>query len=195
MRETALSAWIYLENTVKMIAEKDSALVFNPSKFDIFYDRFKYWRELILSNFMKSNVEELDRHKIASILTISAIESKCITYNSELTNEKIFLGLHLIAVSCGLSYMQQQLNMLLKEENIEPIQKYIMPTPFSCSTNYLNVIARNLYYEENATDSNGKKLWNLNPLQLSNTYYLLELYSLEHYKIPTDILAENKADE
>lgn len=86
--------------------------------------------------------------------------------------------------------MQAQLNKLLDLKNEKKIDRYVMPIPFSCETNYFDVICRNLYYEENSKDEDGEKLWRLNPLQLANTYYLIELYTLEHNGISTSILKE-----
>lgn len=193
MKEIIEAAWEYLGSAVKVMSQNEPSIKFVPEQFDFCYERFKYWHSLILQRFMNKKVIELDRHKIAAIITISIVESKAVIYTKELKDEHmLFIGLQLLATTCGLSYMQEQLNELLEQKGINPIEKYIMPEPFSCNTKYLEVIARNLYYEEYAEDNDGKKLWNLNPLQLANTFYLIELYSLEYYKIPTTILKENE---
>ena len=189
MRQTVNAAWMVLEQAYNKAKIDNPKLAFDTSAFNKCYSLFKDWRKLLLEKYMKPEVQELDRHKIAAILTISIIESQAITYDEKL-EDQIFFGAHLLAVSCGLAYMQNQLNKLLISRNQKPIKKYIMPTPFSCQTNYFEVIARNLYYEENGRDLNGNLLWRLNPLQLANTYYLVELYTLEHLNIPTDVLKE-----
>ena len=189
MRETVQAAWDILKEAYEVAKPNTPGLVFHSSKFDDCYHHFKKWRTLLLDRFMKPDVKALDRHKIAAILTISIIESKAISYEGSMEG-KIFLGTQLLAVSCGLSYMQTNLNKLLTLKNEKTIDKYIMPVPFSCETNYFDIIARNLYYEENGTDTSGEQLWRLNPLQLANTYYLIELYTLEHHHINTSILRE-----
>ncbi|MEY8522009.1 hypothetical protein AALA90_03130 [Lachnospiraceae bacterium 38-10] len=190
MKETVQAAWKVLEKAYVVAKSDNPGLKFNNKAFDECYLHFKQWRKLLMEQFMKPEVMELDRHKIAAILTISIIESKAISYEGNL-DDKIFLGTQLLAVTCGLSYMQSQLNKILSMKNEKQINKYVMPIPFSCETNYFDVIARNLYYEEHVKDSNGNNLWGLNPLQLANTYYFIELYTLEHYKINTAILKEN----
>lgn len=189
MKETVQAAWDTLEEAYLLTKLDYPGLIFNKEAFEECYSHFKKWREILLKQYMKEEVIELDRHKIAAILSISIIESKAISYNGDL-HGKIFLGLQLLSVSCGLSYMQLQLNNLLKSKNQKTINKYLMPRPHSCETNYFDVIARNLYYEEHGTDLNGRKLWGLNPLQLANTFYLIELFTLEHYNIDTEILKE-----
>jgi hypothetical protein len=187
MKQTVRATWEILEVAYNEAKRDNTCIVFDKGAFEDCYSHFKNWRNLILSQYMKKEVEELDRHKIAAILTISIIESKAITYIGDL-KDKVFLGSQLLAVTCGLSYMQGQLNKLLATKQLKKIERYIMPEPFSCKTNYFEIIARNLYYEENGTDLDGNKLWRLNPLQLANTYYFIELYTLEHLSIPTDVI-------
>lgn len=188
MDATVNAVWGMLEKECCKRKNQYPNMIFHSDAKDIFSNRCRYWRNTLLKTFMKNDVMELDRHKIAAILTISIIESKAVSYDNE-PSDKVFMGLQILAVTCGLSYMQSQLNNQLKQ-NGRSIEKYWMPEPFSCTTYYLEVMARNLYYEENASDEAGNKLWRLNPLQLANTYYFLELYTLEKEKIPTDIVKE-----
>lgn len=187
MRQTVLNAWDLLETAYNTkIKDQNSDIIFDKNLFDDCYDYFKQWRELIQKKYMKDPEKELDRHKIAAILTISIIQSKSIYYNNKISNNQIFIGLQLLAVTCGLSYMQDELNKILIENGYDPIDKYDLPIPFSCDTNYLEVIARNLYYQEHGTDLSGKKVWTFNPLDLANEYFLIEYITLIKRGIPTD---------
>ena len=190
MKQTIKAAWDVLNKAYDKARETYPDIKFNKDAFDACCSCFVKWRDIIIKNFMQEEVTELDRHKIAAILTVSIIQSKAITYSGKLDDNKVFLGQEILAVQCGLTYMQDQLNKRLKEKGLDQIEKYIMPTPFSCKTNYFYVIARNLYYEEHGTDLEGKKLWSLNPLQLANAYFFIELYTLEHLDINTELLKE-----
>lgn len=184
MKPTIKNAWDLLKIAY---LNKEDNFNFDENLFEECYKHFKYWHKLIQKEFMKDPKKELDRHKIAAILTISIIQTRAITYNKQIQDDKIFIGGQLLAITCGLSYMQDQLNQLLTEHGYKTIDKYDLPSPFSCDTNYLEVLARNLYYQEFAEDSSGEKLWRLNPLSLANDYYLIEYITLLTRGIPIEI--------
>lgn len=188
MRPTAENTWTMLKKICEDAHKKDSNVCFDANCFELFYTRFKYWHALI-KNFMDSSVTELDRHKIAAILTISIIESHSITYNN-LPENTVFIGAELYALTCGFSYMQDQLNNILRSKGQTEIEKYVLPEPFYCSTKYLDVMARNLYYAETKVDDDGTKLWGLNPLELANTFYLIEYITLLSNNVPVGVLIE-----
>ena len=190
MKQTVEAAWDVLAKACEKAQKITPGITFNQDAYDECCSRFINWRDIILTKFMKDDVKELDRHKIAAILTVSIIQSNAISYEEQLNDDKVFFGQEVLAVQCGLTYMQDQLNRRLKEKGLQQIERYEMPVPFSCKTNYFYVIARNLYYEEHGTDLEGKKLWALNPLQLANVYYFVELYTLEHLGINTELLKE-----
>lgn len=186
MRETVRSAWDLLSVAYKQNIGNDSNFTFDESLFDKCYSQFQYWHKTIQKYYMKDSKKELDRHKIAAILTISIIESKAICCKTALPDDQIFIGSQLLAVTCGLSYMQDQLNQILIENNYRTIDKFDLPTPLSCDTDYLEVLARNLYFQEYGKDSDGKKIWSLNPLSLANEYFLIEYMTLLNRHIPID---------
>lgn len=192
MRQTLEATWKLLECAYEIAKKEDRNIIFSKEVYNNFKLYFENWHKIILDRFMNKNiVHELDRHKIAAILVISIIQSKAISYKETLDDE-IFIGSELLALSTGLSYMQDQLNILLTEIGEKNIEKYIMPTPLSCETSYFEVIARNLYYENYATDKEENKIWSLNPLQLANTFYLIEYLTLKENDIDPVKLKEER---
>ena len=90
MKQTVRATWEILEVAYNEAKRDNTCIVFDKGAFEDCYSHFKNWRNLILSQYMKKEVEELDRHKIAAILTISIIESKAITYIGDLKDKVLF---------------------------------------------------------------------------------------------------------
>ena len=95
----------------------------NERKFMLF-DLFQKKYNDVKSLFMKESVSYLDRHKVASILMASAIEADVVRYDGAILEGNVFIGKYLIAVSAGLSYMQDSLNQKLKKKGQKPIKEF-----------------------------------------------------------------------
>lgn len=180
-----------LETAVQNIQNKDKIQIkIDSKKKEKFNKIFKENEEKIRMKYMKPEVENLDRHKIAGLLIYAIISSDIIVPARKCGDKEIFFGKYLIAVNIGLSYLLDRLNELLIAGNhitkeIEEI--WMPPFVFSCPNNpYYEVFARNLLFSEENKD------WNINPLDLSEKLFLLEFVTLEKTGINPEILKEKQ---
>ena len=67
------------------------------------------------------------------------------------------------------------------------LTEYIMPRALVCETDYETIICRNLYY--------AKTYYDLNPIDLANTLFLLEQFTLLKLDVDLDILRKAVQDK
>lgn len=185
MTEIIDKAWELLDVAVSQAKDKDEKVALNDAARDEFASSFKEKYNLIKDKFMKQSVKYLDRHKVASIIIASIVETNAVIYEGDIPKDSTFFGKYLIAFSVGMSYMQNRLNKILKEKGQKEIERFYFPTPFSCKTPYNEIFSRNLYYTHELTD------WNLNLLDISEILFLLEYMTLEKNGIDPIVLADN----
>lgn len=182
MRQTIERIWTLLNVTVEKLQEQDNGIVLNRESYKRFNDIFRDLHKEIKDRYMEKSVKNLDRHKIAGIAIISIIRSDAITYQGKVDEDKEFFGQYLIAMSVGITFMQNQLNTLLFRKKVQPIKTICFPEPLSCDTPYFEILCRNLYFANNNRD------WGLNPLELAEKLFLLEYMTLEKNGIDPRIL-------
>ena len=158
--------------------EKSKKVIFHEDRKTVFFECFNK-QEQICRRFMKESTKELDSHKLAAILTISLLESD-VWEHIESNDGEISIVPEYVAVTVALGYMQNILNDYLEKLNVSTrIENYIFPIALVCDTPYIEIICRTLYYENNPKYEN----WQLNIMELSEKYYLLEYITLLHYGI------------
>ena len=184
MTELIKGTWTLLNIAVEKTRLQDSNIELNDGAYKEYQRLFKEQYEFVRDKFMKDSVEYLDRHKVASIVIASLIQSDAVKYSKDIAEGESFFGKYLIAVSVGLSYMLDRLNAKLKEKGIKSIEKYWFPAAFSCNTPYFEIFSRNLYFTHEKTD------WQLNLLDMSEILYLLEYMTLKENEIDPSILNE-----
>ncbi len=166
--------------------DSDINLIFDVSKEKekLFTTTFKKYHNHILKDYMKQSVETLDRHKIAAIIICSIIDTKIVTVNKNESNKgKVFIGLEMIALSVGLSYMQRSLNDLLRKKGeTKYINAYVLPTPIACDTDYFDVLARNLFF--------ARRDYKINPLDIADKLFFIEYLTLKEKMIDPQILRD-----
>lgn len=180
MTATIEAAWRAIKSECERFQEKDSAIKFDEEGYPNFERLFNRHYNDIMTRFMRETTE-LDSHKQAAIITISCLESDVIKLEvesdessniSQIKDDEIFIAPQLIAVSVGLSYMNDRLNEALKKKHMEPIDRYVLPIAIACETPYIEIICRLLYYEQYETDMS------FNVLELADKYFLLEYINL-----------------
>lgn len=150
----------------------DDSIKIDNSKKDEFTKCFDKYRKYILKHYMSENTRELDRHKNAGIIVVSLIEANVILPCVNIPKDKVFLGDKIYALTVALSYMLFDLNETLKNKNLKSVDKYFFPQSFSCENNFFDVMARNLYYnEENHILDNMV-------LDLANVFFLIEYITI-----------------
>lgn len=174
--------WATLKKTCQRYMKKDHFLCFAEDGFTSFCKEFETLYSAIMKQYMRANVLELDRHKMASVMIISCINAKLISYQPEKVPKKmIFLGAEMIATEVALSWMLEGLNEALKENGVRSqIDHYVMPTAFACDTPYFEIFSRNLLYAKNN--------YVLNPLDISDKLFLLEYITLLENHIDPKVL-------
>lgn len=159
----------------------DSNICFVSGNYDKYKERFFELNDMILREYMKDGVKDLDRHKIAGIAIVSLLDSAVIQYKGEL-KEKRFFGKYTITASVAISYMQDNLNNMLNALDRDQISKIEFPKAFSCDTDCFEVFCRNIQF----ADENEK--WNVNPLDISEKLFMYEYITLLENKIPIDLI-------
>lgn len=189
MKEAIEKTWELLGITVERISQKEPGVSLNRDLKTKFDQNFRDMYDDIKDHYMESDVENLDRHKMASIIIVNILKTEVIQYNGEVKAGKKFFGQYLIAASVGITFMQNQLNKLLIEKNRNPIQKLWFPDALSCDTPYFEIFCRNLYFSQD------NKEWGLNPLDIAERLFLLEYVTLEKCGIDPQILKVTKSDK
>lgn len=184
MKQTINTTWNLLKDTVDQIKEKNPDVALDNSAYKGFYDNFKKMYSDIKEHYMDSTVKNLDRHKVASIIIVSILNSNAIVYEGQVKEGEEFFGEYLIAASVGITFMQNQLNALLSEKNVLPIETLWFPDALSCDTSYFEIFCRNLYFSNNNQD------WNINPLDIAEKLFLIEYVTMEKRGIDPHIFKE-----
>ena len=118
--------------------------------------------------YMDAEVKYLDRHKIAAILVVVGLKVgivKNVHENSD-TSEILFVGPHKILLMGALEYLRAMINKALEGTSLASIKEYFLPSAWACSTEYLDIMSRNLYFAQ--TD------FVLNDMELAEKFFLIE---------------------
>lgn len=147
----------------------------------VFFQKFDEFTEIVKSNFMKTDIVDLDRHKVAAIIICSIVECSVLKTNYECNEDELFDGNEKIAVNIGLSYMRATLiKMLDTTSEKDKFVDFYFPKALMCDTDYITILCRNLYY--------ARKNFILNPLEIANTLFLLENISLIKSNIDLEVV-------
>ncbi len=176
-------SWNLLDIAVVQAREQDSGILCNESARERYAEALAQKYELMMG-FMKPSVSSLDRHKVASIIIASIIETNAVIYNKKIPEDSSFFGKYMIAVSVGLSYMLERLNARLRSKGITEIERYQFPEAFSCNTPYFEIFSRNLYLTHEHTD------WKLNLLDIPEILFLIEYLTVKENGIDPNVLTD-----
>ena len=139
--------WNALDDTVTYHQKHDDALFLNKGKFDSFKLRATELYRSIKSEYMKDTVDNLDRHKVAAVMIVSAIECEVVEYKKALQENTVFFGGEMFSTEVALAWMLDSLNEKLKSSGAGvQIFDYYMPEAFACTTPYFEIFCRNLYF-------------------------------------------------
>lgn len=176
--------WTMFEKVCNDMQKEDERIQFHPEQKQLFFDKFQELYDCILQQCMDEGIESLDRHKITAVIAICGIESNFVSMDS-VPDKMTFLGREIISLSVALSFMQAALNNQLKEKgNDKGIKAYIFPKAWTCTTDYFDIMVRNLYYSQ--------QYWKINPLELAEKFFLIEYITLEKNGIDPEILREEE---
>lgn len=179
--------WDLLDVAVVQAQEQDPCVLCNKDTKGKYSEALREKYKFMMQ-FMKPSVSSLDRHKVASIIIASVIETDAVVYNKDVPKNNSFFGKYMIAVSVGLSYMLELLNIRLSKKEIE-VKQYLFPEAFSCTTPYFEIFSRNLFLTHERTN------WKLNLLDMSELLFFIEYMTLKENGIDPSILTDERVAE
>lgn len=150
-------------------SKKDENITVHKDRSIVFQDTFEYLYNKIKKTNMMGEVVFLDRHKVTSIIICSVIKTRVMEYQIS-DDTRVFLGNYYLALSAGLSYLQYELNQVLREQGKTLIDKISFPDVVYGKLSYKENLISMLYF----SDREG----NLNVLALANIIFLLEQFNL-----------------
>lgn len=161
--------WDELLKQAEIVRAQDENIIINKDRSLVFQKNFEEFYDTIKDQNMTKEVVFLDRHKVASIIICAVIKTKVLEYKI-LEENKVFLGNYHLALSAGLSYLQYELNQILKESGKLPINRFTFPNALYGDKSYKdNLICKLCFsYEKNG----------LNVLDLADIMFLLEYINL-----------------
>ncbi len=177
-------AWAFIIEAYEKYKNNYSTLIFHDDKKEQFNQSFQEGYKEVMDRYMMEETSILDSHKQAALLVICFLKQNIIEHTLD-SGDKISIVPQMIAVSLGLAYMLECLNIRLKEHGInKKIERYYMPVATACDTPYPEILCRILYQEQHQMGMS------FNVLELSDKFFLLEYINLLQYGIEPHLLKE-----
>ena len=178
MKLTTLAFWKLVASQCKPLSTGENAVFLDESLKDQYLDACDTAYRTCKQRDMGVGVKNLDRHKVASILVTEGLNLGIIKRKDHKcadTETEWFIASQKILLSCAISYLAQEINVLIRKakSTIKPMQRFILPKAFSCQTHYIDIMCRLLRREMDA----GR----LSFLMLSNDFFLLEYIAIVSY--------------
>lgn len=161
--------WVEMIKEAECESKKDKNIIVHKDRNIVFQETFEHLYNKIRRTNMMGKVVFLDRHKVTSIIICSVIKTRVIEYQIPDDN-RVFLGNYYLALSAGLSYLQYELNQVLREQRKPLIDKISFPDVMYGKLSYKENLISMLYF----SDREG----NLSVLALANIIFLLEQFNL-----------------
>lgn len=189
VRRTAEIAWNAIEEFYSLSQNSScKGMCLNRGAKDLFIDTFENKYYEIMNCYMDKSVEVLDRHKQAAILIHCTISCDVITPREVVSDDEIFVGAQQVALLLGLSFMKDCLNEILKKHNLKTIKRYTFPVAYSCSTDYFNILTRDLYLQSHKDDA-------VYILFLSHLLFFIEYLTVRESGLDESVLREWSTNE
>lgn len=134
------------------------------------YNRYK-------AKFMKPEVENLDRHKVAAILVVEGIALNLICCD-DIPAGRIFIGQEKILLSCAFQYIRRDFNSIIRHSSFDPMKEFVLPNAFSCETKYIDIMCRNLMYTKEAGTLTDPEHALTVEMELAEKFFLLEYIAI-----------------
>lgn len=192
MTSTINQFWSALEKAVRYYKGLDHNIHFDSSKKDVFFETVTERYNSIKDCYMipeivdeeKEDSEKrnhLDRHKVAAIFIVVAIENRLISYSADIPDGKKFMGCEMFVTEVAWNWMVGELDdALQKAGSDQHIDDLVLPIAFACPTTYFDIFCRELYY----ANEKGK----LFELDIAENLFLLEYITLLRKNIDPNIL-------
>lgn len=181
-------AWSALESACNNLGA-ETGVSFNKEAYKDFKDQFSYYYGTFLNEFMTKETTELDEHKQAAVIVISAIKSNAI--QQSVGDNEIALAPYSVALNVGFSFLLDRLNEKLMAAGVKEIEEFQLPFPIACDTPYFESLCRMLYYEDSDEGESGIHYqMSLNMIEWADRFFLLEYILLQKNEINPWMLKE-----
>lgn len=153
--------------------EDGNTLHFNPTRRKKYTKIFSDTYSKILDKYMTAETVRLDAHKVAAISILAALKAEVVS--QEPNEDLLSFGPYVIALDTALSYLSQKISekVRVKYPNKESID-LVFPVPFICDTEYFDVMARLLYYENDGSHDENDSNMRYNIFEWADRFFLLE---------------------
>lgn len=188
MKAIKISLWESFDSEAKKISNANKDIIYDSTKEEEFNNIFQKYYDIILKNYMKKEVKNLDAHKQAAIGIVTFCLVKPFSIKSISVDEVFILNESLglsVALSCMCDYLNKR---LVKKKINKQIEEYIMPELINCDENFFFALCRNIYSEEECFYD--EKVIEKFIINLSNTLFLLEYLTLKENNIEPSKLKE-----
>lgn len=186
-------AWESIEQIITDYKQQGIILKTHDGKKQEFAQKFSKLYNYILKTFMSEETKDLDPHKQAAILIISAIECEIVDPQEDIPNGNRII--YNVALAAGIVYLQNRMSARLKNADMPCGDMAIeFPEAFTCETPYFSIMTRMLYYEDpkQKTKNYTGNFLEYNILELSDRLFLLEYITLLQNGIDLYKLAQHE---
>lgn len=178
MKSTTMAFWKLISEWCNVLSKGEDSLIVDTSAQKEYIARCDEEYDNCKSQNMKKGVQNLDRHKIASILVIEGLKLDIVKRKDgkNADNEKqVFIGQEKVLFACAINYLAQQINLEIKKskKDIKFMHNFPLPLAFSCNTGYDDVTCRLLHF--------AKEKDALSVLELADKFFLLEYIAINAY--------------
>ena len=158
----------------KAFSEKGLNVQFKEEKRQEYLEGTKNRYNAYKDTYMSTDVEFLDRHKVAAIMVVQGLKLGIIDSSAaapENSEGYINIASANILLLCAIDYLIAQINEIITQKSkLEPLDDFLYPKAWSCDTDYIDVVCRNLYFAQ--------KDYQLNEMELADKFFLLEYICL-----------------
>jgi len=159
----------------ELICKNNNIVAAHPERFAKFEKAFQEKYVQTREKNMWGERANLDRHKVAAIIIYAIIETNIIECTVNIKG--LFQDNYRLAVSVGLSFLQDECNRMLKGKKLSLIEKMKFPEVFEGEESYETHLIKMLYYSNEDSNSENRKR-DTDILALSNILFLIEYINI-----------------
>lgn len=185
--------WDALRQTCEQTGEK-SGVTFREEQYSQFEENFERYYNLFRDDFMTEKTTELDEHKQAAVIIVSAIEAGVI--HQEVREGMIALAPYAVPLNVSLYFLLDRINEKLKKAGEKEITELFLPFPLACDTPYFESLCRILYLENGGAKKEGIAYpMSFSLVEWADRFFLLEYILLQQNSINPSQLREDVPKE
>lgn len=172
MRQTIGAFFSLVEEYCKGANEQKNVVTFCADKKEKYISAVEKRCAEYKEKYMDTEVKYLDRHKIAAILVVEGLNIGIIEKAQEYVETQgfLFVGPQKILLMGALEYLRAMMNEAIEGTSLAPISEFLLPSAWACSTDYLDIMSRNLCLAQTE--------FQLNDMELAEKFFLIEYIAI-----------------